>query len=603
MIVKNESRVIKRLLESVADVIDSYCICDTGSTDNTIELITTFFAERNIPGCVVQEPFRDFGYNRSFALKQCENRERADYILLLDADMILWRNPEVSPAVFKRSLCKDAYYIYQGSEHFYYKNVRVVKNNLGIHYWGVTHEYVKTPDGTAYDLLDKQVVFIRDIGDGGAKSDKFERDIRLLKKGLEENPNNDRYTFYLANSYRDSGDNVNAIEMYKKRIEIGGWHEEVWYSYYSIGKCYKNLGDIANAVHYWMEGYQFFPRRVENLYEIASHYRYIGKNQIAYMYCNIARKQVEMYPDADYLFLQRDVYTYKLNYELSVIGYYCNLDNHDLGRISMDILAVPNTENSIFDNVLSNYKFYTKSFRDWELPVSEYNIQLLKNVGKELLRDCFPEFVGSTPSIVYREQSKELIVCQRYVNYWINDKGGYENREHITTKNVIAVFDTTMSAWRKKDEFIMDYDAALDNRYVGLEDVRLYLEGDVLKFNANRGINSHGMMIEHGTIDLNTRKTKSGFIIMDNQHMIEKNWVLFQDAQGKTKVVYKWRDLVIGDIEEHVEEEDAPDSDDEVAPEGADTTKPLSYLFKKTHEISTPWFFKSVRGSTNGITV
>ena len=40
MIVKNESRIILRLLESVAPVIDAYCICDTGSTDNTVELLS-----------------------------------------------------------------------------------------------------------------------------------------------------------------------------------------------------------------------------------------------------------------------------------------------------------------------------------------------------------------------------------------------------------------------------------------------------------------------------------------------------------------------------------------------------------------------------------
>ena len=42
MIVKNESAIITRLFKSVLPIIDSYCICDTGSTDNTIEIIKTF---------------------------------------------------------------------------------------------------------------------------------------------------------------------------------------------------------------------------------------------------------------------------------------------------------------------------------------------------------------------------------------------------------------------------------------------------------------------------------------------------------------------------------------------------------------------------------
>ena len=46
MIVKNESKIIVRLLESIVDFIDGYCICDTGSTDDTIEKINTYLMIR-----------------------------------------------------------------------------------------------------------------------------------------------------------------------------------------------------------------------------------------------------------------------------------------------------------------------------------------------------------------------------------------------------------------------------------------------------------------------------------------------------------------------------------------------------------------------------
>jgi len=89
MIVKNESKVILRLLNSVIHLIDGYCICDTGSTDNTVELIESFMEEHNIPGTIVREPFQDFGYNRTFALNEAAKMPNMDYLLLLDADMIL----------------------------------------------------------------------------------------------------------------------------------------------------------------------------------------------------------------------------------------------------------------------------------------------------------------------------------------------------------------------------------------------------------------------------------------------------------------------------------------------------------------------------------
>ena len=61
MIVKNESKIIERLFDSVRPFIDSYCICDTGSTDDTIEKIRAYGELHKIPGKIMEEPFRDFG--------------------------------------------------------------------------------------------------------------------------------------------------------------------------------------------------------------------------------------------------------------------------------------------------------------------------------------------------------------------------------------------------------------------------------------------------------------------------------------------------------------------------------------------------------------
>ena len=45
MIVKNESKIITRLLDSLLKIIDHYVIVDTGSTDNTIEVISNYFKD------------------------------------------------------------------------------------------------------------------------------------------------------------------------------------------------------------------------------------------------------------------------------------------------------------------------------------------------------------------------------------------------------------------------------------------------------------------------------------------------------------------------------------------------------------------------------
>jgi tetratricopeptide (TPR) repeat protein len=580
MIVKNESRIICRLLESVATLIDCYCICDTGSTDNTIELIEFFFQKHNIPGKITREPFRDFAHNRTFSLQACEQMN-ADYILLLDADMVFQLHED--PQEFKNRLSHDAYHMFQGTDTFYYKNTRIVKNRIGASYWGVTHEYVKTHASASYSLIEKSSAFIHDIGDGGAKADKFERDIRLLKQGLVDCPDNDRYTFYLANSYRDHGDHELAIEMYKKRAKLGGWFEEVWYSYYSIGKCYKNMGDMANAVYWWLEAYQFFPKRIENLYEIITHYRQHGKNELAYLFYNMALKQVLLNPDPDYLFLQKDVYEFKLDYEFSIFGYYCNLDGFDLTRISTKVLNSIHADDGIVKNVMSNYKFYSKKLKS--VSVDVVGKEVLESVGSDFVD---PEFVGSTPSLAWMEDGK-LAVCRRFVNYRINDRGGYENQQHITTKNRIAIIDT--NTWTKEREFWQQYDTSLDNVYVGLEDVRLFWYGGKLEYNANRGLGQHKIAVEHGQVQV-VDGCKSGLVFIDDQKQVEKNWVVFEDAGGKKKMIYGWKDLVIGDV---ISCDQLPsDSDDEDVDQG------IGFLFQKTHRINTPHVFKHIRGSTNG---
>ena len=139
MIVKNESRIITRMLDSVVPIIDAYCICDTGSTDNTVELIQSYFKDKGIPGKVVVEPFTDFAHNRNFALQSCAGL--SDFVLLMDADMTL------SIRNFDKMKLKDydSCYILQGSDSFFYQNTRILRNNGKYKYVGVTHEYISTP--------------------------------------------------------------------------------------------------------------------------------------------------------------------------------------------------------------------------------------------------------------------------------------------------------------------------------------------------------------------------------------------------------------------------------------------------------------------------
>ena len=638
MIVKNESKIIRRLLESVAPILDMYCICDTGSTDNTVNLIESFFKNKNIPGKVVHEPFQNFEYNRSFALKACDDLD-ADYILLMDADMILWMNEKITPEKFKKLLSShDCFFMFQGNESMYYKNTRIVKNHAGFSYKGVTHEYVDLPPNATQGILVKDLVFIKDIGDGGAKADKFVRDVRLLKEGLRKDPKNERYMFYLANSLKDLAStqthqfnsqvsqiqeqckemtkqfdgqstvlglvsNIEelqknlkkeqetlrekyleeSIDWYKKRIVAGGFWEEVWYSHYNIGHAYFHLGEAEKALYYFHKAYVLHPERVENMYEIVKYYRENGQNDLAVYYYMLGRQSMEKYKSRDYLFIQKDIYDFKLDYEMTIIGFYTNPRNIDMRKLCMQVLGQPRSiDEGMARNVLSNYKFYTERLRDidtesWKK--GEWGTQLA-SLGKSL--EIPEEFHSSTPSFCFnKKNAKEVYGLVRYVNYKVNDEGGYEQRDTIQTINVMGQMSQNDNKFVLNNEKVMEYDKSHDNLYVGLEDVRLYYHNDdKIYYTGNRGLGYGKMVIEHGWVDKTDFKTHdSRFLKIKGQSSIEKNWVMFEYPEDREPIhmVYNWYPMTIGKI---VEDE-----------------------FQIMKRVQTPYLFKFLRGSTNGVLV
>ena len=50
LMIKNESKILQRCLEAVENVADCFCILDTGSTDNTVEIANKFLETHT--GCL-----------------------------------------------------------------------------------------------------------------------------------------------------------------------------------------------------------------------------------------------------------------------------------------------------------------------------------------------------------------------------------------------------------------------------------------------------------------------------------------------------------------------------------------------------------------------
>ncbi|WHY31308.1 tetratricopeptide repeat-containing glycosyltransferase [Bacillus wiedmannii] len=388
MIVKNESRIMERCLNATKSIVDFVSICDTGSTDQTPEIIENWCKENEIPGTVHHEPFKNFGYNRSLAVSLAQKTyPEADYLLILDADMIL----EVGPEFDKTSLTEDHYLTLQYDIHIKYWLTRLLKASLPWKSVGVTHEYWdidRSKVGANYNtrVARLETLVVNDPGDGGSKADKFERDERLLLEGIndpETTPDlHIRYLFYLAQTYFHLSQFEDSIKWYKKRVEAGGWVEEVFYSLLRIGFCYEQLANrsvnkqhevteaeekenaktqeeqyTALAILYFQKAWEYRPTRAEPLYQLARMYRLKSQNNIALMYA-LQGKEVP-FPNNDLLFVDYHVYDYLFDYEISISAFYIPHKKH-LGAVSQKFLESKKEELPlhIANMVESNAKFY-----------------------------------------------------------------------------------------------------------------------------------------------------------------------------------------------------------------------------------------------------
>ncbi|ALC21604.1 UNVERIFIED_CONTAM: glycosyltransferase involved in cell wall biosynthesis [Streptomyces graminofaciens] len=340
MIVKNESGVIERCLASARGLIDTWVISDTGSTDGTQDLIRK--ALDGIPGELHEEPWVNFGHNRSLNIRHA--RGKADYLLLLDADLVVRQDAPLP------RLTADSYMLrHEGALEYRIK--RLVRGSLPWRYEGVTHEYLTADRKDQQQNLDALV--IEDHADGGSRHDKFERDARLLGDELERDPSNTRTVFYLAQTMRDMGRTAEAIELYERRAAMGGWAEEVYYALLQAGVLRARSDDWPGAMDALSRAWESRPERLEACYELASRLRGMGRHRAAHAFASAGLDRPQ--PD-DVLFTQPWVYRWGLLFEFSITAYWVGEYGASL-RACDRLLAMPDLPEAFRKQTAANRRF------------------------------------------------------------------------------------------------------------------------------------------------------------------------------------------------------------------------------------------------------
>jgi GR25 family glycosyltransferase involved in LPS biosynthesis len=325
MIVKNESHIIESTLTILSKYIDYWVISDTGSTDNTIEIIKNYFEKVNIPGELHEDEWEDFGTNRTKALTYAYNK--CDYIWVFDADDLIDGN-----LIFPEKMDSDAYHLKFGKD-FTYKRTQIFKSDLKWIYKGVLHEYPAclSKDAIINTIEGNYYVDSRRLGDRSKDPKKYLKDAETLIKGLEKDPEHkSRYLFYIGQSYKDYGDNENSIIWYNKRILEGGWNEELYISYLEIAKCLERLNKPKEQItEAYLSAHSIINDRRESLYYLGVYLKQIAMktnniddaNELLLKAYNFLYQSLNIkYTQKYLLFIQYDIYNWKNKFELAAVS-------------------------------------------------------------------------------------------------------------------------------------------------------------------------------------------------------------------------------------------------------------------------------------------
>jgi glycosyltransferase involved in cell wall biosynthesis len=521
MIVKNEVANLDRCLEAVAGHIDCWVICDTGSTDGTQEVIRAFFEKRSIPGELYSAPFVTWEQARNAALDFAEaSKLEFDYILFCDADMQL----VVEKEDFRDQLEISAYSLMQRTVGgLAYFNPRIVKRGSGVRYRGVTHEYLEVP-GEKKKL---QGVWYLDHQTGSNRVEKFERDISLLLRGLESDPNNHRYLYYLAQSYLDANQTAKASETYGLRADMpNGWDEETWHARLKQSRCLLKLGDEAGFIQKALAAFNQRPWRAEPLYDLARNFREKGQYETSAIFAEAGLSLDG--PGDDVLFIEDNVYKYGLLEEFSIAAYYSfDVDRKKRGFQACDRLALcrdvsPRTRSLARRNLY----FYLRPARDLMPSFQTIRIPFSAPEG---YRAC-------NPSIT--RQGDRILIAQRSVN-WLLENGQYRTlgNSPIQTRNFLLEISRDFAICQSR-EILEPHDLPLKfGSVLGFEDLRIFVwNGQLWTIACVRQLNREGWCEQvlarlEDAADGTLRLTDWRQLCAAGPMRHEKNWIPAVDGE------------------------------------------------------------------------
>lgn len=334
MMVKNEKKRLHVTLNSVLGYVDALIIYDTGSTDNTIEIVKDFSEKNKINLYLIQGSFKDFSTSRNVVLDYADKID-VNYLLLMDCNDELQGGAKLRE--YTAQIFNDEHYSgfmvcqhWWSGKHDRYYNMRLVRARTGWRYNGSVHEWMgnkkygdlEDPNIRPHVVrLPSDIILYQDrTQDDDKTSKRFIRDKFLLLKDYKKDPTDSRTLYYLAQTCDCLKEYDEAFYYSRLRTKYKGFDEEVFHAYMRCGMMGAHMRQEWEDVLPWfMKAYEH-SNRVEPLIKLASYYYHEKVWHIAYMYTSTACSLE--YPSNLLLFVDTRAYSYERWHLMGIIAYY-----------------------------------------------------------------------------------------------------------------------------------------------------------------------------------------------------------------------------------------------------------------------------------------
>lgn len=207
-IVKNEAENLAKSIKSLKNQVNEIVVVDTGSTDNTIVVA------RKLGARVYNFPWQDdFSKARNFAL----SKAKGDWLILLDADEYFTAKTAGNiRQVIRQAKQADGlliqmvnYDVDKAEIQDYFYQLRIVRNQQGLHYEGKIHEELKLSEGKSMKFfrIPPEMLEIYHTGYASSVSrQKLERNLKLLQQAVDNGQSEVDLARYFCDCYLGLGD-------------------------------------------------------------------------------------------------------------------------------------------------------------------------------------------------------------------------------------------------------------------------------------------------------------------------------------------------------------------------------------------------------------